>query len=266
MHHLKDEIAASFDKRAPSYRDSDWHRDSARRLVDLCRLPPGARVLDAGTGTGFAALHAARQVGGGGHVVGVDISEGMLAEARAAAALAEQTNVEFTRCDATGLAQFPDASFDAITCATALIYIPVSDGLREWHRLLRRGGIIGFSTMHAGFPVAARLFRSCAAEYGLALQDPCEPLGSSAACLEALEDAGFIGAEVVTEEQEFSRRDIAKAWESNLRAPGHAAARQLPAEALAELEQRYFALMAAEVEADPVRLLHSKMLYAVGRR
>ncbi len=266
MESNRSDIAASFDLRAAGYRNSDWHRESAERLVDLCRLRPGTRVLDAGTGTGFAALHAARQVGAGGHVVGVDISAGMLAEARAAAALSEQTNVEFIQCDATALAQFPDGSFDAITCATALIYIPVADGLREWHRLLRDGGIVGFSTMHAGFPVAARLFRSCAAEFGLALEDPCEPLGSSAACLQALDLAGFIGGEVVTEEIEFSRQDIAKAWESNLRSAAHQPVRQLPAETLAELEQRYVALLAVEVEAAPVRLLQSRMLYATGRR
>jgi ubiquinone/menaquinone biosynthesis C-methylase UbiE len=78
----REEIAATFDRRAPGYRDSDWHRASAERLVDLCDLKPGDRVLDAGTGTGFAALHAARKVGPGGRVVGVDISQGMLSETR----------------------------------------------------------------------------------------------------------------------------------------------------------------------------------------
>ena len=260
------EIAASFDARAARYSESDWHRESARRLVDICRLQPGHQVLDAGTGTGFAALHAARQVGPGGRVVGVDISEGMLAQARHAAAASGHTNLEFLLCDATALHGFQPETFDGVTCATALGYIPVAEGLREWHRLLRPGGIIGFSTMHAGFPFAARLFRTCAADYGLALEDPWDPMGSSAACLRVLEEAGFAGGEVVTEEIVFTRRDLERAWESNLRSLAHQGVRDLPEDALADLEQRYQALLAAELEAAPARLLQSKMLYATGRR
>lgn len=260
------EIAASFDARAAGYGESDWHRESAHRLVDLCRLQPGHRVLDAGTGTGFAALHAARQVGPGGRVVGVDISEGMLAQARNAAAASGHHNLEFLQCDATALPQFQAETFDGVTCATALIYIPVVEGLREWHRLLRAGGVIGFSTVHAGLPFAARLFRTCAADYGLVLEDPCGPLGSSAACLRALEQAGFTGGEVVTEEIAFTRRDLERAWESNLRSIAHQGVRELPEDALADLAQRYRALLAAELEAEPARLLQSKMLYATGRR
>jgi SAM-dependent methyltransferase len=199
-------------------------------------------------------------------VVGVDISEGMLNEARAAASASAVTNLDLVQCDATALARFPDGAFDAVTCATSLLYIPVSEGLSEWRRLLRDGGVIGFSTIQAGFPVAARLFRSCAAEYGVVLEDPCAALGSSAASLQALGDAGFVGGEVVTEELEFSSRDLDRAWESNLRSAAHEAVRALPADTLAELEQRYRALLAAEMEADPARLLQSRMLYALGRR
>jgi ubiquinone/menaquinone biosynthesis C-methylase UbiE len=113
----REEIAATFDRRASGYRDSDWHRASAGRLVDLCDLKPGDRVLDAGTGTGFAALHAARKVGQAGHVVGVDISQGMLSEARAEAAASRLTNIEFIQCDATSLPQFADSTFDVVDLA-----------------------------------------------------------------------------------------------------------------------------------------------------
>jgi ubiquinone/menaquinone biosynthesis C-methylase UbiE len=262
----KAEIAATFDLRARGYRDSDWHRASARRLVDLCGLRPGDRVLDAGTGTGFAAVHAARQVGDLGRVVGVDISEGMLSEARAGADAPHLTNLEFIQCDATSLAQFADSAFDVVTAATSLIYIPVAEGLREWHRLLRAGGLMAFSTMEAGFPVAGRLFRECAAEYGVFLEDPCAPLGSADACRTALAAAGFVDARILTEPIEFSIRDIDRAWESNLRSLAHKAVRDLPAESLLDLQQRYQAVVAAELRAAPARVLQSSMLYAFARR
>lgn len=261
-----DEIAATFDGRARGYRDSDWHRASAARLVDLCALKAGDRVLDAGTGTGFAALHAARQVGDQGHVVGVDISEGMLSEARAEAADCKLTNVEFIQCDATSLAQFADSSFDVVTAATSLIYIQVEEGLREWHRLLETGALMAFSTIAAGFPLGGRLFRECAAEYGVLLEDPCAPLGSVDACRNALAAAGFVDAEVVTEPVRFTVRDIDRAWESNLRSLAHTAVRRLPSEAVLDLQQRYEALVAAELREAPARMLESPMLYAFARR
>ena len=262
----KEEIAATFDLRARGYRDSDWHRASAERLVELCGLKAGDRVLDAGTGTGFAALHAARQVGSQGGVVGVDLSQGMLSEAHAEAAASSLTNIEFIQCDATALTQFPDAAFDVVTAATSLIYIPVVEGLREWHRLLRRGGLMAFSTMPAGFPVAGRLFRECAAECGVVLDDPCAPLGSETACQNALGAAGFVDIRTVTDPIRFSIRDLDRAWESNLRSLAHKALGDLPAESLLALQQRYEAVLAAELRADPAALLTSPMLYAFARR
>ena len=261
----REEIAATFDLRARGYRHSDWHRASAGRLIDLCDLKPGDRVLDAGTGTGFAALHAARKVGAAGRVVGVDISQGMLSEARAEAAASDLTNVEFIQRDATALTELADSAFDVVTAATSLIYIPVAEGLREWHRLLREGGLIAFSTMEAGFPIAGRLFRECAAEYGVVIEDPCGPLGSRDACRNALAAAGFVDAEIVTEPIQFSFRDIDRAWESNFRSVAHKAVRDLPAKSLHELQQRYEGLLADAMRTGSARVLQSSMLYALAR-
>jgi SAM-dependent methyltransferase len=199
-------------------------------------------------------------------VVGVDISQGMLSEARAEAASANLTNVEFMQCDATSLPQFADSTFDVVTAATSLIYIPVEEGLREWHRLLRAGGLMAFSTMEAGFPVAGRLFRDCAAEFGVLVEDPCAPLGSADACRNALAAAGFVDARIVNEPIQFSIRDVDRAWESNLRSLAHKAVRELPGATLADLQHRYEARVAAQMRSTPARVLQSSMLYAFARR
>jgi SAM-dependent methyltransferase len=49
-------------------------------------IPTGATVLDLGCGAGLDSLIAARRVGGGGRVIGIDFSDSMLARARQAAA------------------------------------------------------------------------------------------------------------------------------------------------------------------------------------
>ena len=65
-------------------------------------IPTGATVLDLGCGAGLDSLIAARRVGGGGRVIGIDFSDSMLARARQAAAVLG-ADVTFCRGDAEQL-------------------------------------------------------------------------------------------------------------------------------------------------------------------
>lgn len=255
-------IAASFDRRAPTYARNEWHRRSAARLVELCPLQRGDRVLDAGTGTGFAALAAARVVGSEGLVVGVDISPGMLREAAAAVRQSGLANIELLERDATDLRPFADESFGAVICATALLYIPFRRALREWHRLLAPGGVVAFSNMRAGSPRPAAIFRDCAASYGVQLQDPAAPLGSTDACRAALADAGFSVEMIATETVTFSADDLRIAWESNVGSVAYTEVRGLPEEQQRALKAAFLDALDREPE-DALR--RAQMLYAVGR-
>ena len=58
-------------------------------------LKAGERVVDIGSGGGFDCFIAASQVGSGGHVVGVDMTEAMLTKSRATARAMKLANVEF---------------------------------------------------------------------------------------------------------------------------------------------------------------------------
>src|ERR1700682_4707840 len=58
----------------------------ATRMIALAQLTPNQRVLDVGTGTGLVVFNAARFVGTGGEVIGIDLSDGMLARAAEKAA------------------------------------------------------------------------------------------------------------------------------------------------------------------------------------
>ena len=51
-------------------------------LVEMAALEPGQRVLDIACGTGVVARTAARQLGSGSNVTGLDLSAPMLAAAR----------------------------------------------------------------------------------------------------------------------------------------------------------------------------------------
>lgn len=102
-----------FDSFAPQYMGEVFTADSvceAAFLVELLELPEGATVLDIGCGTGRHAVELAKA---GYAVTGIDISEGMLREARAAAARAG-VEVELVRADATTFDL--GRAFDAAVC------------------------------------------------------------------------------------------------------------------------------------------------------
>ena len=104
-------------------------------------------MLDVATGTGKVAFAAARAAGPRGRVVGIDISEGMLAQARRKAGV---PRVDFRQMDAERL-EFDDATFDAVLCGFAVWFFPdILHGMREMRRVLRPGGALAFSTWAKG--------------------------------------------------------------------------------------------------------------------
>ncbi|MGI8660843.1 MAG: class I SAM-dependent methyltransferase [Thermoleophilaceae bacterium] len=98
----------------------------------------GKRCLDAGCGGGrysFAMAHM-----GAAEVVGVDVGEAGLADARRRAEAIGAANIEFRHASALDL-PFEDGEFDFVCCCGVLHHTPgVERGLRELQRVLRPGG------------------------------------------------------------------------------------------------------------------------------
>jgi len=259
------EIAESFNKRAERYVHDDWHVRYARQLVAVTPLKPGDRVLDAGTGTGFAACAIAQRVGPTGDVLGVDLSPGMLAQARRAVDAAQLANVELLEADVTDLRDVAASTFDAVVCSAGLLYMPVAKALSAWHRLLEPNGVVAFSTMKAGSPAPGRIFRECAATFGLNVKDRFEALGTEDACLAALQEAGFERAQVIEGRVDFERLDLDLAWESNLRSAGPAT-RGLSEQQQEALRQQYFHALEEICRADPEAAARADVFFAIGYR
>ncbi len=260
------EIADSFDARAERYVTDGWHRRYANQLVAVVPLQPGDHVLDAGTGTGFAACAIARRVGPAGRVLGVDLSRGMLAQARRAIDAAQLTNIDFLEADATDLHNLTASTFDAVVCSAGLLYMPVAKALAAWHRLLTPHGIVAFSSMKAGSPSAGRIFRECAASFGLDLKDPSEALGTEDRCRTVLETAGFDRVQVIPDRVDFETIDPTLAWEANFRSAGHAAVRSLSAQQQDALKQQYLHALEGARHADLAASARADVLFAIARR
>ncbi len=107
----------------------------------LPHLKPGMRVLDAGPGPGTITLGIAEAVAPG-KVTGVEIGQPYVELANSAALEAGIANVEFLQGDALHL-DYDDSTFDVVFSFAVLEHIPNPiQALKEWHRVLKSGGII----------------------------------------------------------------------------------------------------------------------------
>lgn len=110
----------------------------AELLCETANLRPGERVLDVATGSGNAALAAARRCC---EVTGADYVPALLEKGRERAAV-EGLAVNFREGDAEEL-PFPDSSFDVVLSCVGAMFAPDQERVAgELVRVCRRGGRI----------------------------------------------------------------------------------------------------------------------------
>jgi ubiquinone/menaquinone biosynthesis C-methylase UbiE len=142
---------ATYDKVADAYDDL-WSRHVAEpnaRLTRALRLQRGERVADLACGTGLFTVPMAQAVAPG-EVVGVDVSEGMLAAARERA---EAQGLSLTLVQAKiedFVAGADPASVDVVSMRFALAYIDWDRVLPRIGAMVRPGGRVGLLTNTTG--------------------------------------------------------------------------------------------------------------------
>jgi len=126
----------------------------------LATLKAGERVIDLGSGGGFDCFIAAQQVGPAGRVVGIDMTEEMLARSRASAAAMGLGQVEF-RAGIIEDLPVDDGWADAVI-SNGVINL-CADKRRvfsEIMRVLRPGGRLQFADIASGRPVPESAIRN----------------------------------------------------------------------------------------------------------
>lgn len=135
-----DFVRRLFDRGAPAYdhvnalcslgSGARYRREALR----LSGLAPGQRLLDVAIGTGLVAREALRILGQPQDVIGLDLSAGMLRQARAALPVP----LLQARAEAIPLA---DGSVDLLSMGYAVRHVPaLTQTFREFRRVLKPGG------------------------------------------------------------------------------------------------------------------------------
>lgn len=126
------------------FRVNGYGRSLERYLsAKLPELPPSARVLDAGCGTGLLTLALLRVLRRDASIAAFDLSHTSLQTARRAVSEAEGgralERVRFARADALSL-PFPDGAFQLVATSGVLEYLPLREGFKELARVVAPGG------------------------------------------------------------------------------------------------------------------------------
>jgi arsenite methyltransferase len=114
------------------------------------RVPPGASVADIGSGAGMDCLLAGRDVGPTGRVIGIDMTDEMLARARSGAVNMGMTHVRFEKADMESL-PLDEGSVDVVISNGVINLAPNKPAVfAEIYRVLRPGGRLQFADIIIG--------------------------------------------------------------------------------------------------------------------
>jgi SAM-dependent methyltransferase len=152
-HHRKiaDRAEAIWNWESPAGRRRALRR--AALFVEHGGLGPGKKALEVGCGTGVFLEKVAAC---GAEIVGIDLSEELLAKARTR--LAGRANVTLDHGNAEEL-PYPDGHFDAAYGSSILHHLDLRAALKAVHRVLKPGGRIVFAEPNIVNPQVLVMFR-----------------------------------------------------------------------------------------------------------
>lgn len=144
-----DQAATAYDQRTLQHV---MYRPPQDEVLAQLRRARSQQIADIGCGTGIFATRMQRELGPA-TVFGVDLSEGMLDQARA-----RSTEVTWLHGPAEKL-PFEDGQLDAVVSTTAFHFFDGPAAVAEFHRVLAPGGLLAIATMRPTLPLSQPIQR-----------------------------------------------------------------------------------------------------------
>jgi ubiquinone/menaquinone biosynthesis C-methylase UbiE len=107
------------------------------RILDNCHLKDGQNILDAGTGTGLIAMSIARRLSGNCRILGIDITDAMLEEARVNIEKEHFENAVSLRKASAEKIPADNDVYDVIVCVFTMRHTNIESALGEFMRTLK---------------------------------------------------------------------------------------------------------------------------------
>ena len=200
----KQRIINFFNSRNSYDFEGRGHPENAKRLLDFVPVQPNQTILDLASGTGLVAIPVAKLLKNEGSVIGVDISQGMLVQAKAKIRTEGIQNLELIESDVE-LIDFNNEQFDTIFCCSGLVFISdIPTLLNKCYRRLKPGGCLAFTSSNKGSHLSEVRVRVCKDLLGIDLPHIIGPLWTPEKCTKLLQNSGFQNIEI---EKHLFRKD-----------------------------------------------------------
>jgi ubiquinone/menaquinone biosynthesis C-methylase UbiE len=243
MNNHKKWVSETFDRTASEYgkKSSSCFDYFGKRLARAVDVLPGQHVLDIATGRGAVLFPLAHAVGPLGKVVGIDISQQMIAETSREAIERGMHWVKLHCMDAEHL-DFSESCFDYVFCGFGLFFLPsIPIALSEFKRVLKPQGKLVVSTWGEDSKLDL-LINEEIKKLSVTNSLIATPLWSDKELAKLLEEACFKDIQIFEETLTFSHETAEEWWNSLWSHATRAKLEQISSEQLIKLREKVISL------------------------
>jgi ubiquinone/menaquinone biosynthesis C-methylase UbiE len=245
----KDALQGIFTRSASSYERIRYFPVFGQWLVETAQIPAGAKVLDIACGRGAVLFPAAERVGPDGHVIGIDLAEGMARETQMEIQRRGLKHAEARQMDAENLT-FPDSSFDFVLCGFSLQFFPhLTQALSEFRRVLKLGGRIAVTTW-SGDDERWNWYDDLREAYGAVVKLGSQSLDNPDEIHKWFSQAGLAEIQITAKELDMVFLDEDEWWNMEWSISGRAGLEKLSPEDLERFKAEAFEKVQAQKQAD----------------